>query len=239
MHRAALKTTGTDGSYELEECTAAEFHRLVGELRNHQWSGFNVTMPFKGLAGSICDRLTDHASAAGSVNTLGTENGDVIGESTDAVAFAKLFSDDRLTGRPVMIIGSGGSAAAALSVAGPRVFLSARNTAVAEGLSQRFADQDIIPVPFGDAVPGAVVVNATPIGMKGEALPESVLTGASGLIDLPYGRNPTPAVSAAREKGIEVCDGVRFLSLQAAASFQWWTGVPVDPLVMERAARND
>ena len=42
-------------------------------------------------------------------------------------------------------------------------------------------------VPFGTGVSGALVVNATPIGMSGEVLPETVTLAASGVIDLAYG----------------------------------------------------
>ena len=41
--------------------------------------------------------------------------------------------------------------------------------------------------PATAGVAGAVVVNATPLGMRGETLPENVVGPASGLVDLAYG----------------------------------------------------
>ena len=85
---------------------------------------------------------------------------------------------------------------------------------------------------------GAIVINATPLGMGTEQLPASVLEVASALIDLPYGGSPTPAVMRARDLGIQVVDGVEFLVTQAVASFQWWTGVEVPQAVLMESARK-
>jgi len=93
-------------------------------------------------------------------------------------------------------------------------------------------------LPWGTGWAGAVVVNATPLGMEGESLPGGILDGAVGLIDMAYGAEPTPAVEHARRRGIPVADGLDVLVAQAAISFTWWTGVPAPIEVMRAAARN-
>ena len=93
-------------------------------------------------------------------------------------------------------------------------------------------------VLFGVAVPGAIVVNATPLGMRGEALPGTLIQDAAGLVDLAYGPRVTPATALARESGLPVVDGLEFLTLQAAESFTWWTGVEAPYPAMLAAARN-
>jgi len=95
------------------------------------------------------------------------------------------------------------------------------------------------PVPscrWGEAVEGAVVVNATPLGMHGEPLPGYLLEAAAGLIDLAYGDRVTPAMQEARHLGIPAAGGLEVLVAQAAVSFSWWTGVPAPIDVMRRAA---
>jgi shikimate dehydrogenase len=74
--------------------------------------------------------------------------------------------------------------------------------------------------------------------MAGESLPEPVLAAARGLIDLAYGDRDTPAVIRAREVGLPFMDGVEFLVLQAAGSFEWWTGIDAPLAVMLEAARK-
>ncbi len=91
-------------------------------------------------------------------------------------------------------------------------------------------------IPWGKPLPGAVVVNATPLGMAGEPLPSGVVAAAAGLVDLAYGPVPTPAVSAARAAGLSVIDGIQILVDQAAESFEIWTGQPAPRDVMRAAA---
>ena len=93
-------------------------------------------------------------------------------------------------------------------------------------------------VPFGVGVSGALLVNATPLGRDGTSLPEAVTVTASGVIDMAYGPDETRTVAGARAAGMPFMDGVEFLVLQAAASFEWWTGVTAPVEVMVEAARN-
>ena len=79
------------------------------------------------------------------------------------------------------------------------------------------------------------MVNATPIGMQGEPLPEEVVSAGSGLFDMAYGSGPTPAVRLARQLGLPVAEGPDMLLAQAAASFTIWTGID-PPLEEMRAA---
>jgi shikimate dehydrogenase len=74
--------------------------------------------------------------------------------------------------------------------------------------------------------------------MGGEVLPEQVLGVASGIIDLAYGFTETAAVTRALTEGLPVMDGVEFLVLQAAVSFEWWLGRPAPIEVMLAAAKN-
>ena len=97
---------------------------------------------------------------------------------------------------------------------------------------------DATVVPWGSAV-GAVVVNATPIGMQpGMELPTPVMHAATGLFDMVYGRR-TEAQELAGARGIPWCDGGPMLVGQAAASFSIWTGVVAPHSVMLRALGAD
>jgi shikimate 5-dehydrogenase len=137
----------------------------------------------------------------------------------------------------LLVLGWGGAAKAAVAAwPGAEAHVSVRNTAKLAGAM--VPGKIITQVRWGKGVPGALVVNATPLGMHGETLPDGVLTGAAALIDLPYATAPTPAVIAANDAGIPVSDGIAFLASQATASFEWWTGVAVDSGYLESVARN-
>ena len=137
----------------------------------------------------------------------------------------------------VLILGAGGSALSALAAISERhVYLSARHES---RVSEIVASHDnVMAVPWKSAVAGAIVINCTPLGMSEEDLPELVVAAAGALIDLPYGPPKTLSVGRALTAGIPVVDGYEFLARQAAASFEWWTGVVVDFKPLAEIARN-
>jgi shikimate dehydrogenase len=238
MHRKALTASGLLGTYEAVQCDSAEFLALVAELRGGKWDGFNVTMPHKISAFDNCDRTTDAAARSGSVNTLKMVGDGLVGHSSDVVAFEELFAAPGFAGLPIHVLGAGGSAAAAVAAADREVYLSARNSVSVARLRGKFGAATVTEVPVRTPIAGALVVNATPVGMEGELLGDGLVECAGGLIDLPYGGVETPAVLIARTRSIPFCDGYRFLALQAAESFLWWTGHRADADVIEAAARN-
>lgn len=239
MHAAALAAAGLRGSYRLERCTAEGFTSLIEELRAGTMHGLNVTMPHKQLAAALADELTSVAKRAGSVNSMKLSDRRILGHSTDAPAFTNALTSGRFdASAPRLVLGAGGSAAAALSGVDGRIYLSARRAEAATQLASRFPDLDVDIVAFGTPVDGAILINATPIGMQSEELPHRLLESASGLIDLPYASGVTPAVRQARARGIPFVDGLEFLAIQAVGSFQWWTGCNIDVTVMIDAAKN-
>ncbi|CAN5784120.1 shikimate dehydrogenase [soil metagenome] len=232
MQNAALRESGLEGSYELIRCDADGFRDLVARLRDGEFAGLNVTMPHKGIAHEVCDRLTTEAELAASVNTLRAVDGSIEGHSSDVVAFREAFA---ALGGPsrMVLMGAGGSAHAGLAAFTGEVLVWGRNRDRVEAFVADNAVSALERLPAD-----YVLVNCTPLGMKGEEIPKGLLASAAGIIDLPYGREETPAVFSARAAGIPVVDGLWFLAVQAAESFRWWTGVEVGVGIMVYAARN-
>lgn len=239
IHRAALAELGLSGSYEARRSGGAELLDALAQLRAGDLDGVNVTMPLKEMAAANADLLTELAGRSGSVNTLRSHDGRVEGHTTDAAAARAILESNRLDpAAPILILGAGGAAAAVLIALQHRVVhLAARRDDMARHLAARVG-YEVTVMPFGSPVPGAIVVNATPLGMNGESLPSGLLDQASGLIDLAYGPIDPPATVEARRRGLPLVDGVEFLALQAAESFTWWTGIPAPWNVMLEAAKN-
>lgn len=224
IHRVLLQLAGLEGEYRTIEADAEALAEAVAGLRTGSWHGLNVTMPLKSEAARIADALSPQAQRSGSVNTLLMDRSDVYGDSTDSTAFRELLHQPRFSDfSSLLVLGAGGSAAAALAAADTQhpIYVAARRQERAESLTELLGGET---VAWGAAVAGALVVNATPVGMRGEPLPDGVLDVASGLIDLPYASDPTPAVTAATALGIPWADGHEFLLRQAIASFAMWTG---------------
>lgn len=224
LQAAALAAAQVEGSYTARRVDEAGMREAVEELRAGHLDGANVTMPHKLLAAQLADTLGPDAARTGAVNTLVTRQGTVAGMNTDVEAIRMAWGV--LPQGPVLILGSGGAAAAALlALANRPTSVSARRSDVArQALSRLDLRGEVIP--WGEPLPGAVIVNATPIGMGGESLPPKLLAEASGLFDMPYRRRPTPALERAKELGIPAVAGVEMLIAQAALSFRIWTGFP-------------
>ncbi|HJS71955.1 MAG TPA: hypothetical protein VJ858_04430 [Acidimicrobiia bacterium] len=238
LHAALLRITGLKGDYQRILADPEVLERSIDELRSGNWDGLNVTMPFKEEAARLSDDLEPLAAKAGSVNTLVRTAATVVGHSTDCLAFRDLLAN-RFGGLgSVLVLGSGGSAAAALSSISdrPQVYLSARNELRAEELASRLGGSVL---GWGTAVAGALVINATPLGVTDRSVPVEVLGVASALIDLPYGPHPTSSARFANENGIDLVDGHEFLMRQAIGSFALWTGVDVTLGALVEELRKD
>ena len=238
MHGAAFKLSGLRGDYSAIRADRSRLERALEELRAGSLDGVNVTMPLKHAAWQLAEETTRQGTLAVSVNALRYRDESVEGHSTDTVAFEEILGTPGFDDiADVLVLGSGGSAGAALAaLAGRNVYLSSRNQDRAQAVARFFDISGV--VRWEAAVAGALVINATPVGMSGEELPDPVLGAASALIDLPYGPSPTPAMETGSDMGIPAVDGIEFLALQAAASFQWWTGVHIDFELLTAAARN-
>ncbi|MEK7252017.1 MAG: shikimate dehydrogenase [Actinomycetota bacterium] len=235
IHTAALTACGLSGEYTLREVDATGFAAACAEIASGTLFGANVTMPHKRAAHDACAQLDPDATRAGAVNTLVGRGGVLAGWNTDVVSLRRAI--ESMPGVGVLILGAGASAAAALVAAGSRdVTVAARRLDEAERLVEEIRPVSRV-VPWATSMPGAVVVNATALGMSGEALPEGVLEEAAGLIDLPYGTIPTPAIRDAAVRGLPAVDGVSLLVAQAAESFEIWTGQAAPREIMEQAAR--
>jgi shikimate dehydrogenase len=237
LQAAALDAAGIEGVYVARRVDAAGMQAAVEELRRGELDGANVTMPHKSLAAALTDELGADAARAGSVNTLSVQAGRIRGVTTDVEGIRKAWKP--LADGPVLLLGAGGAAAAALlALKGRPLTVAARRAEAADALIARTGIAAAI-APWGEPISDAVVVNATALGMRGEHLPEGILERAAGLFDMPYGSVPTPAVELARAIGLPVVDGLGMLLSQAALSFQLWTGVTPSLSVMRAAIGAD
>jgi|FLYL01.1.fsa_nt_gi shikimate dehydrogenase len=239
MHNTALAACGLQGVYQAKRVDESGMRIAAEAVRSGEVRGANITMPHKRLAYLLADRTDPEAGRARSVNTWVSDDGALVGYSTDIGGIRRVWVDRGLPDdEPVLVLGSGGAAAAALvALAGRPVWVSARRGEAADRLVGELG-VEAGQVAWGTGVAGAVVVNCTPLGMRGETLPPRVLETASGLFDMAYGPQETPAVAYARSRGIPFADGVHLLAAQAEESFRIWTGVTPPRGVMEQAARR-
>jgi shikimate dehydrogenase len=238
IHNAALTALGMSGDYLARRVDGPGLQAGVARLRSGEISGANVTMPHKAAAAALADHLGDEVTITGAANTLRGVAGRVEAINTDVGGLVDAASAARIPADiPVLVLGAGGSAAAAVHAFGERrPAVAARRPEAAAAVLEHTGVAGSV-VAWGEALPGSLIINATPLGMRGERLPPAPMVAAAGLIDLPYGSAPTPACRTAAARGIPYADGIDVLVAQAARAFSWWTGrlAPVD--AMRVAAR--
>ena len=237
IHTAALAAFGLDGTYVARRVPRDGFAAVVRDLTSGILDGVNVTMPHKDHAFAAAGARSPAAERTRAVNTLVRGASGLEGHNTDVDGVRHAL---RLVAPPtagVVVLGTGAAARAAVVAAtGPVTVMGRSPERAAATLRTTGTSGDILE--WGARVHGAVVVNATPLGMRAEALPESVLSSAGGLVDMAYGDEETPAIARARAHGLPFADGIDMLVGQAAAAFTLFTGRPAPMETMERAARR-
>jgi shikimate dehydrogenase len=255
LHNAAFRAQGLDLVYLAVPTPPDAVLDVVAALGAMDVLGANVTVPHKRTVLDVCDELTDEAQLIGAVNTLHWSEQGLLGDNTDARGLQAALSADvaPAPGDPWVLFGTGGAArSAAVAIgrlAGALTVVGRRDDAAREvaDLAARSGAPDIEVVRTDDVEQFAAVtraartvVNATPLGMGGERLPEPLMTLEPGQVayDLVYDPAPTPFLVAAQERGAASHHGLGMLIGQAAVSYERWTGGPAPRQVMEAAARQ-
>lgn len=238
IHTAAFAALGIDATYEARRVPFTGFDDVVADLRSGALDGVNVTMPHKEHAYDAATTASDGALRTRAVNTLVARDGALAGHNTDidgvrhAIAALGDVDAPRL-----VVLGSGGAARAAVVAAdGPVAVMARSPDRAVEVLRTTGTSGDVLA--WGDEVHGAIVVNATPLGMRGELLPEAVLSTSSAVVDMVYGDTSTPTIQWAGRTGLPSVDGIVMLVGQAARAFELFVGRTAPMEVMDRAARG-
>ncbi len=238
MYNAAFRALGLDAIYVALRCSSAALGPLMQSLAR-QGGGGNVTIPHKRAAAEVLAELGGPLLEV--CNTFWASGDGVTGADTDRHGILAALSELGARNGNWLLIGSGGSARAAVGaakLAGARVAVRSRNPERARALislAHQLAVEEAPPESCD------VVINCTPLGLeRTDPLPlDPELVPAEGTaLDLVYGRGETAWVRALREKGRRAADGRTVLVEQGAASFErWFPGLGAPREVMRAAVR--
>ncbi|NJM50303.1 MAG: shikimate dehydrogenase [Sphingomonadales bacterium] len=233
IHGFWLEKLGIEARYLAHHVLAEELGDYFDLRRGDaNWRGCNITIPHKIAALEYVTDPGDIRSSIGAINTVFRgENGALIGTNTDAGGFFLPLAEMDWTGQSAIVLGAGGAARAvlfALARAGiGDVTLLARSGLKAAGLLAHFGLKGKV-LPFdGKLPPASLLVNASPLGMKGkEALDIDLSPLPQGALvyDLVYVPLETPLLASAKAYGLEAVDGLDMLIGQAALAFELFFG---------------
>jgi shikimate dehydrogenase len=243
IHARFAAQTGQSLIYTTIDAAPDDFPAAVRHFFSTGGKGLNVTVPHKEAALELVDELTPRAQRAGAVNTLAVRAGGpgLLGDNTDGAGLARdLLNNHRImiAGRRVLLLGAGGAArgvlAPLLGLKPSDLTVVNRNVQRARELVERFRDLGKLRAIGYEKLgrePYDIVINATAASLAGElpALPAGIVDSRSICYDMAYGRQDTPFVRWAWERGCaRALMGLGMLVEQAAESFHLWHGVRPD-----------
>ncbi len=203
---------------------------LEAFLKHGDFSGLNVTIPYKKAVIPYCDSLSPRAKALGAVNTLVRREGKLIGHNTDFFGFEAMVARSGLavSGKKALVLGSGGASNTAVAVlrglGAQAVVISRSGEDNYENL-HRHAD-------------AALIVNATPVGMYPNTGVSPVdlaqFPQLEGVLDLIYNPARTQLLLDAQARGLVAENGLWMLVAQAKEAAEWFTGNAISDDVIPR-----
>lgn len=259
IHKAGLESLGIEGAYEVLETPPEDLISRIKFLKSNDYSGFNVTIPLKVPMALFLDHVDKSADISGCVNTIKIlKDRTFYGYNTDIYGFQKAIPtsiQQSLKGANVCILGTGGASRAAavglVELGVKQINFYSRNIINSSNMVN-YLRETFPEVTFklyqiqstGELFNSAMIVNTTPIGMKGNSADQmplglevlSKLPTDTVIYDVIYNPTRTLLLQKAKEFGIETINGLDMLLNQAAKAQEIWTGKYPDINKMKIAA---
>ena len=222
-----------DYDYEL---LALPPEQLTAFFAERSFRAINVTIPYKETVMPLLDEISDNARKIGAVNTVVNLNGRLLGYNTDYCGAAALLDHlgVRVTGKKVLILGTGGTAKTMTAVvrdrgAGEIIAVSRRGgrdtVTYAEAVAQHADAQ--------------VLINTTPVGMYPDngscPIDLAAFAQLEGVVDVIYNPLRTGLVQQARARGLRAGGGLYMLAAQAVYASALFLGETAREETIDRA----
>ena len=220
-----------DYPYSLFEKEPEEIEEF---LKNGDFTGINVTIPYKKEVIPFLDDLSPVAKKLGAVNTvIRREDASLFGHNTDYYGFSAMVKRSGLDveGKKVLVLGSGGASNTAVAVLEE---LGALVTVISRSGENHYGNLHL----HRDA---AVIVNTTPVGMypntECSTVELSGFPGLEGVLDVIYNPARTALLQQAERRGIVAVNGLYMLVAQAKEAAEWFTRTAIEDSEIDRIYR--
>lgn len=200
-------------------------------LKQGDFTGINVTIPYKKAVVPYLDSLSPIAQKMGSVNTIVRKSdGSLLGHNTDYFGFSSMVQKTglSLSEKKVLVLGSGGASNTAVQVLRE---LGANVIVVSRSGEHHYNNLHL----HSDA---SVIVNATPVGMYpntgNSPIDLSLFPQLEGVLDLIYNPARTQLLLDTQKRGIIAENGLWMLVAQAKEASEYFTGTSLsDDLIAD------
>lgn len=207
-----------DYEYELYGVSRDESERII---KSREFTGLNVTIPYKELAYSLCDEVDEFAREAKSVNTITYRDGKICGANTDVFGFISMVESANISfcDKNVVILGSGGTSKTAYLASKK---LGARSITVVS------RSREINYNNIYEKTDTEIIVNTTPVGMypKNGVSPIDIsrFPKLTGVVDVIYNPEKTSLIFDAEKLCIPHVSGLHMLAAQGFRAAELFLG---------------
>lgn len=233
-HSFSKEIHGKIGDYQYELCEIAR-EDVDAFMKARAFRAINVTIPYKQTVIPYLDEISDSARKIGAVNCVVNKNGKLYGYNTDFYGMQALILKNNidLSGKKVLILGTGGTSKTATAVAES---LGAANIlVVSRTKAEGIITYDEMYESYLDA---DVIINTTPVGMypkvDGTPVDLSRFTKLSGVIDAIYNPIRTDLVMDAKRLNIPSEGGLYMLVMQAIVASEYFFDTKYDKSLCDR-----
>ncbi len=245
IHGLFLNQIERKGTYELKELSPDHFDEHITILKQSNFDGFNITIPYKVDILPFLDAIDPQAKAIGAVNTVVIQDGHWTGYNTDGQGYVQslkyhyphLFhASSRL-----LILGAGGASRGIVHALNDQccasITISNRTVEKAAAIIESLPKKKTYhAISFSEAEATLdqfdAIINTTSLGMephvKTQAIHLDRIKQGAVVSDIVYKPFNTALLTEAKLKGAHIHHGHEMLVYQAALAFKLWTGHDVD-----------
>lgn len=205
-------------------------------MKEHNFKGINVTIPYKKAVIPYLDVISPEAQKIGAVNTIKVKYGKLYGDNTDYFGFKYMVEKSGITihNKKALVLGSGG---ASLTVQAVLRDMGASEIVVLS----RNGDNNYVNM-YIRHTDAQIIVNTTPVGMYPDNLNTLVdldrFENLSGVLDVVYNPLKTRLVLDAEQRKIPSSAGLSMLVAQAKKAHEIFFDTIVENDVCEQIERS-
>jgi len=225
-----------DYDYQLVELDKEEFKEF---MEKKDFTGINVTIPYKKDVIPYLDEMDESAKAIGAVNTIINVDSKLKGYNTDFGGFLYMVKahNVHMEGKKVLIIGNGGACAAVKAVC-------EHENAKAIVIVSRSSDRGAIGYDemYTSHLDADIVVNTSPVGMfpniTNAPIDVSWFHKLECVLDVVYNPILTRLCFEAQEADIKRVIGLEMLIAQAKYTFEIFENMSFDDSIIDEIKKE-
>lgn len=249
IHEKLFHKLSIPGRYDLIEIPKDHFDEVLRDTLTAR-DGLNVTIPYKLDVIPFLDDISPEAKTIGAVNTIARTDGKLVGYNTDYFGFQRTLRkiDAKVNGKTAVVLGHGGASRAIIQClydeGAAEIRVISRHPEKVDSDLRSFAEERRVRLmdyaAFEREAEGALLVNATPVGMYPKVgvspISEEAARHFSKVIDIIYNPKETRLLHDASHA--DKANGMYMLVMQAIAAEEIWLEREIPDRIAEEIAEE-